>query len=288
MSTVEQASLAPESDLWSIAIGRWKLLSLCILGGIVVAIALIMVLPRQYRSQTTVLTVNTENPTGSQSSVTRSLASLVGVGIRQDDVREEALALLRSDRLAWEFVTAHDAVGVLTEGEEISEDDLRATVVDRFKNGILSVQDDRRTGLITVSMLWRDRNQAADWTNAYVRLADETLRTQTLIDSERTLDLLEHELEKTNVIELQNSINRFYETQMQRMLFARARTEFALRTIDPAIAPAEGNTAAPNKTLILASCVILASLAGLFLAIMGETSSRFRLRSAARRAPGPG
>ena len=287
MSTVEPASIAQESDLWSIAIGRWKLLSVCVLGGILVAIALITVLPRQYRAQTTVLTVNTDNPT-TQSNVTRSLASLVGVGLRPDDVREEALALLRSDRLAWEFVTAHKAVEVLTEGEEISEDDLRATVVDRFKNGILSVQDDRRTGLITVSMLWRDRNQAAEWTNAYVRLADETLRAQTLKDSERTLDLLEHELEKTNVIELQNSINRFYETQLQRMLFARARTEFALRTIDPAIAPAEGNTAAPNKTLILASCVILASLAGLFLAIMGETSSRFRLRSAARRAPGPG
>ena len=285
MSTVERPSLAQESDLWSIATGRWKLISVFVLGGILVAIALIAVLPRQYRAQTTVLTVNTDNPT-TQSNVTRSLASLVGVGIRQDDVREEALALLRSDRLAWEFVTAHDAVGILTEGEEITEDDLRATVVDRFKNGILDVQDDRRTGLITVSVLWRDRNQAAEWTNAYVRLADETLRMQTLRDSERTLDLLEHELTKTNVIDLQNSINRFYETQLQRMLFARARTEFALRTIDPAIAPAEGNTAAPNKTLILASCVILAALAGLFLAIMGETSSRFRLRSAAKVSPG--
>ncbi|HET7923544.1 MAG TPA: hypothetical protein VFL30_01535 [Rhodanobacteraceae bacterium] len=287
MSTGERPALPQESDLWSIATGRWKLLSVCVLGGILVAIALITVLPRQYRAQTTILTVNTENPT-TQNNVTRSLASLVGVGLRQDDVREEALALLRSDRLAWEFETAHNAVEILTEGLEIEEDDLRATVVDTFKNGILSVQDDRRTGLITVSMLWRDRNQAAEWTNAYVRLADETLRIQTLKDSERTLELLEHELGKTNVIELQNSINRFYETQLQRMLFARARTEFALRTIDPAIAPAEGNTAAPNKTLILASCVILASLAGLFLAIMGETSSRFRLRAAAKGTPGPG
>jgi uncharacterized protein involved in exopolysaccharide biosynthesis len=287
LSTLEAIGTRQESDLWSIVSGHWKLLSVFMMAGIGVGIALILVLPSLYRVQTTVLTVNTENPTGAQNGVARSLASIVGMGIGQDDVREESLALLRSDRLAWEFLTNHDAIELLTEGEEISADDLRGTVVDRFKSEILSVQDDRRTGLITVSMLWRDRHQAAEWTNAYVRLADETLRNQTLKDSERTLDLLEGELEQTNVIELRNSINRFYETQLQRMLFARARAEFALRTIDPAIAPAEGNTAAPNKTLILASSLILATLAGLFLAIMRETS-RFKFRSPTKGAPASG
>ena len=275
-----------ESDLWSIAAGRWKLLGACMLAGIVVAVTLILVLPRLYRVQTTVITVRTDSPTSAQSGVARSLASIVGVGLSQDDVREEALALLRSDRLAWEFLTAHKLVEILTEGEEISDDDLRGTVVGTFKNSILSVQDDRRTGLITISMLWRDRQQAAEWTNAYVRLADDELRAQTLKDSENTLDLLQGELEQTNVIEIRNAVNRFYETQLQRMIFARARDSFALRTIDPAIAPAESDTAAPNKTLIIASCVILATLAGLFLAIMGETS-RFRFPLFGKRGAWP-
>jgi uncharacterized protein involved in exopolysaccharide biosynthesis len=272
--------MSHESDLWSVATGHWKLITVFMLGGLVIGITLILVLPRLYRAQTTVITVQTDNPAAAQTGVARSLASIVGVGLQQDNVREEALALLRSDRLTWEFLTTHNLLGLLTEGEEISEDDLRAFVVDRFKNGILSVQDDRRTGLITVSMLWRDRHQAAEWANAYVRLADDELRSQTLKDSERTLDLLEVELEQTNVIEIQNAINRFYETQLQRMLFARARDAFALRTIDPAIARAEGDTAAPNKPLILASALILGTLAGLVLAVMRETSTR-RFQSSA-------
>jgi uncharacterized protein involved in exopolysaccharide biosynthesis len=276
-----------ENDLWSIAAGRWKLLASFTMGGLLIGVMLSLVLPRQYRVQTTVLTVAPENAVGgTQTGVARSLASIVGVGLGPDNVREEALALLRSDRLAWEFLTSNQAVGLLTAGENLNEDDVRGTVIDRFQRNILSVQDDRRTGLITVSILWRDRDQAADWANAYVRLADEELRTQTLKDSERTLDLLRNELELTTVNELRNSINRFYETQLQRMLFARARSAFALRTIDPALAPAASDTAAPNKKLIIASALVLGAIAGLILAVVLETSSAVRLRSPARRAPG--
>jgi len=254
------------------------------LAGVAIGIALIVILPRQYRAQTTVITVNSENPAATQTAA-RALANVIGVGLQQDNVREEALALLRSDRLAWEFLTTHELIPVITEGEEISEDNLRGVVVDRFKNGVLDVQDDRRTGLITVSMLWRDRVQAAEWTNAYVRLADDLLRNQTLKDGRRTLDLLEGELKQTNVIEIENAINRFYETQLQRMLFARARDSFALRTIDPAIVRAEDDTAAPNKPLILGSAWVLGALAGLVAAVMRETARR-PIRAPAKTAAG--
>jgi uncharacterized protein involved in exopolysaccharide biosynthesis len=252
------------------------------LAGIAIGIALVLILPRQYRAQTTVIIVQSENPAATQTAA-RALANVIGVGIQQDNVREEALALLRSDRLAWEFLTTHELIPLITEGEEISEDNLRGVVVDRFKNGVLSVQDDRRTGLITVSMLWGDRAQAAEWTNAYVRLADDVLRNQTLKDGRRTLDLLEGELKQTNVIDIENAINRFYETQLQRMLFARARDAFALRTIDPAIVRAEDDTAAPNKPLILGSAWVLGTLAGLVAAVMLETARR-PSRSPARTA----
>src|SRR5690606_18912715 len=72
LSTLEAIATRQESDLWSIASGRWKLLSAFVLAGIVVGIALILVLPRLYRVQTTVLTVNTENPTSAQTGVARS------------------------------------------------------------------------------------------------------------------------------------------------------------------------------------------------------------------------
>jgi uncharacterized protein involved in exopolysaccharide biosynthesis len=273
VSAVQDVGVSHDSDLWSIATHRWKLISTFVLAGIVVGTALIMIMPRQYRAQTTVITVQSENPAATQTAA-RALANVIGVGIQQDNVREEALALLRSDRLAWEFMTTHKLIPLMTEGEEISEDNLRGIVVERFKSGILSVQDDRRTGLITVSMLWRDRAQAAEWTNAYVRLADDVLRNQTLKDGQHTLDLLEGELKQTNVVEIQNAINRFYETQLQRMLFARSRDAFALRTIDPAIVRAEDDTAAPNKSLILGSALVLGALAGLVAAVMRETSRR--------------
>jgi uncharacterized protein involved in exopolysaccharide biosynthesis len=272
-----------ERTLWAIATSRWRILSGFTLAGLIVGAVLIVLLPREYRVRATALTVAPDGASGIQSALGQlgSLASIVGLSSGQDNIREEAIALLKSDRLAWQFLTVSDAGSLLGLTPDVDQDEVRGRIINRFKRRMLSVQEDRRTGLITVSMQWRDRNQAATWANAYVRLADDELRSQTLKDAERTLDLLTQELEHTDLIELRSSISRFYESQLQRMLFTRARDAFTLRVIDPAMAPAENDTASPNKKLILASALILGGLSGLLVAVASEMSRAHRALGAA-------
>lgn len=175
------------------------------------------------------------------------LASLAGVSIGGGD-SAEPVAVLRSRDFASKFIEDMNLTTVLlaakwdaVEGrwkEKNPKDwpDIRDAVT-YFDKNVRFTTIDRRTGMVTLAIRWKDPIVAAEWANLLVKRLNDRMRERAIFDASGNVSYLQSELSKTNVVTLQQSIGRVLETEMQRLMLARGNQEFAFRVIDPAKAP---------------------------------------------------
>jgi uncharacterized protein involved in exopolysaccharide biosynthesis len=133
-----------------------------------------------------------------------------------------------------------------------------------FDNRIRTVILDKKTGLVTMQVDWRDPNEAALWANTLVSRVNAEMRERAIKKSEASLAFLESELERTTQVETRQAINRLVEAQIKQRMLANVSHEYAFRVVDPAISPDRDDPIKPKKLLVLAA----GPLAGLLLAIM--------------------
>ena len=127
---------------------------------------------------------------------------------------------------------------------------------------VRSVSDDKKTGLVTLGVRWKDPETAASWANLLVKRLNERQRAQALAESQRNVDFLQKEMASTSVVSLQQSMGRVLEGEMQKLMLARGNEEFAFKVIDPATSPKQRD--APKRALV----AIVATLAGGFLGLL--------------------
>ena len=188
------------------------------------------------------------------------LASLAGLSIGASNI-QEPIAFLKSRRLARLFITRNELLPVLFAEDWDSqrkawradlEPDRRPTVedgVDLFVNDIRAVTEDRRTGVVTLTINWRDAPLAAQWADQYVALLNSTMQRAALNDLEVSIRFLKQQLSGEEIVSLQQSIGRVLETELQKLTVARGTNEYALKVIDNSSVPQL--PVSPNKALLL-------------------------------------
>jgi uncharacterized protein involved in exopolysaccharide biosynthesis len=190
------------------------------------------------------------------------LASLAGVNIGGGG-NQEPLAVLKSKSFAREFITEQDLMPVLFKDFKSPDGkapDIRDAV--RIFETVRTISDDKKTGLVTLGIRWKDPETAANWANALVKRLNERLRVEALAESQRNVDFLQKEMAATSVVSLQQSMGRVLEGEMQKLMLARGNEQFAFKVIDPATPPKQRD--APKRALI----AIVATLAGGFLGLL--------------------
>jgi len=217
-----------------------------------------------------------------------SLAGLAGIDLGGGGANTQAqLAVLKSRGFAREFITEQRLMPVLLAQAERSvlprfssssrKPDIR-DAVKFFDSRVRTVDEDRKTGLITMSVAWTDADVAASWANLLVQRINERLRGQELAEATRNLDYLKGELTRTQVAPLQQSLSRMIEGEMQKLLLARGNNEFAFKVIDPAVPPRD--KASPRRTLILAGAGAVGIVFGLLIGSLATSWRRKKLELA--------
>ena len=133
--------------------------------------------------------------------------------------------------------------------------------VEAFK-GLLSVDEDKKSGLITLSVSWKDPEVAAEWTNDLVKQLNEQLRGQAIADSKKRVGYLEQELAKTTLQDMRAVLYNLLESEKQKAMLANVNEDFALEVIDPAVVPEEREK--PKKKLIVALGGVCGGFLGIF------------------------
>lgn len=152
-----------------------------------------------------------------------------------------------------------------------------------FDGEIRTVQEDRQTGLVSVSFEFRNPKLAAEWANAYLALANAEIRADAVREAQRALQHLYAEAEKTNIAGIRDTIYTLIQNQLEKIVLANAREEYAFRVIDKAVIPEERSH--PKRALIVALSIIVGGMLGFFNALLIEARRGTLLVENSSRSP---
>lgn len=266
---------------WLVISSRWHIV--LVIGVIVVVLTVIwaVIATPIYRAEVVVLpSIPTETPPiSSIAGQLRGISAIVGLDLPTgDDPKQEALATLRSRAFAETFIVDHGLLHALfpdnwDESEQawqIEDPDEIPTLGDAYrklKNDVLFIQEDYRTGLLTIVVEWVDPNLAAEWANAFVRDFNEMWRIEAIRDAEASQQYLRAELEKTSIVDLRQAIFRLIETQINQVMLANVREEYAFKVIDPAVVSDPDEYVRPNRPLMVGLAIFIGPVLGAILAL---------------------
>lgn len=111
------------------------------------------------------------------------------------------------------------------------------SVHEEFTGDYFSVSEDKKTGLITVSMETKDPELSVHWVTRIVEMLNSTMRIDAMEKTEKSVAFLEQELRKTQIVEMQKSINQLIEAQIKSKMMANVSEEYAFKTLAPAVVP---------------------------------------------------
>jgi uncharacterized protein involved in exopolysaccharide biosynthesis len=210
-----------------------------------------------------------------------SIAELAGAGSSGD---AEAFAVLQSRETTEKFIETGNLLPLLfykdwdaQQGKWKPLTDGPPTIADGYRyftRKVINVSQDRKTGMVSLTIDWRDRQLAALWANSFVKFADEVLRNRTMEESRITIDYLDTQLKSEESVPIRESLFKTLESQQKTLVFAKTRREFAFRVIDPAVVPEIRDRIWPKRRLL-----VLVGAAGGFLAGFGIIVLRLYLRN---------
>jgi uncharacterized protein involved in exopolysaccharide biosynthesis len=244
------------------------------------AVAYALFAPEVFKAET-LLAFAQEEKSGASSALSQfgGLAAIAGVSIPSDSNVEQVIATLNSRKFLREYIKQKKLLPILF--KEIWDSDNEVWLVpsvddepseqkafESFK-ACLSVDDDKKSGLITLSISWKNPEVAAQWANDLVKQLNEQLREQAIADSKKRVGYLEQELAKTTLQDMRAVLYKLLESEKQKAMLANVNEDFALEVIDPAIAPETREK--PNRKLIVA----LGGVCGGFLGIFAVFFTQF-------------
>ncbi len=257
---------------------RWWLMA-CGVAGLAVGAGVGFLTTPAYRAQVLLAPVQSERATGALGAVTSQfgdLASLTGLSLpNASNNRAVHLAQMTSRRFTQTFLATHNLLPLLypkrwdqLHARWRSEEGFRAPTSDEaftyFDRRIRKIRDDRKTGLVTLSIEWRDRQQAADWANQMVADINEEIRQREINQSQLALEYLNRELTKSPPVGLREALVRLMETHVKSIMMANARRDFAFQVIDPAVVPDEDRYVWPNWLILVPGGLLV----GVFLGVL--------------------
>ena len=264
-------------ELWRTLYKHKRLILLSGFGAAVLAAGISLLMPNIYRAEVLLAPVSSGDAKGgglaSALGGLGGLASMAGISIGGGGSTEENLAVLQSREFLWKFVQEKKLMPVLFEdawdeqANKWEEDDPKKQPgqLDAhrlFVNGLLSVNRDKKTDLVTVAIEWKDAALAADWTNALVEQLNQYLAQQAISRSENNLKYLNEELMRTQVEEMRKTLFDLIASEQKSAMLANTQKAFAFKVLDPAVEP--DKKAKPKRLLI----VILTAFVAGFMAIL--------------------
>jgi uncharacterized protein involved in exopolysaccharide biosynthesis len=225
--------------IWEVIRGAKYLISITTIVCGAIALAIALAITPIFRAETVITTVRNGDLSGQSSGALGGLAniaSLAGVNLGSGSSADrEAKAVLQSRSLVEEFIRKNNLIDVLM--PHASKPPTMWLAVREFREGELTIREDKHTGLVTIDIDWEDPAVAAKWANGFVALANERLRTRAIDEATRNIAFLNAQIPQTSVVEVQRAIYNLIESETKTLMLANVRTEFAFTVIDPAVPP---------------------------------------------------
>jgi uncharacterized protein involved in exopolysaccharide biosynthesis len=182
---------------------------------------------------------------GSSTSELGALGALAGVSLGNDSAKNEAIAVLQSENLTDAYIEKNKLLPVLYSKDwdptanswkspKAASEHTLWKANRYFDRSIRKVTSNNKTGILTMTITWRDPVEAARWANGLVAMANDFLRDKAIQQSERNIAYLTEEAVKTNIVEARQVIFTIMQKELTKAMVARGSEEYAFKVIDPA------------------------------------------------------
>ena len=203
------------------------------------------------------------------------LASLAGINLDAGSDDVEPIAILKSYGFARSFIADEDLMTVLLANKWDSErkawkapqsrwpDERDAIKV--FDDDVRQVVEDKKTGLVTLAIEWKDPVLSARWANLLVDRVNTRLQARAVAEAEGNIKFLKAEIAAGDLVPLQQASARLLEIELQRLMLARGKAQYAFRVVDSAHVPKK--PVRPQKLVVIALAAIIGFLVSVLLVI---------------------
>ena len=106
-----------------------------------------------------------------------------------------------------------------------------------FSKEVMSVSQDKESGLYTISVKHYSPYVAQQWVNWLIEDINKVMRERTIAETSQNLAYLNTQLQKTAVADMQSTFYKLIEEQTKSLMLAEVQEEFVFKTIDPAVVP---------------------------------------------------
>lgn len=262
--------------LWA---DKWRIVGVAVVTATIAGIIGFMTTP-VYRATLIMVSATPERSSlsgalGSALGSLGGIASLAGVNVGGNEIAvEEALAVMRSRQFTEGFVKDNNLLPVIFDDDwdgaakkwkvGPNEQPTMGKAFRKFGKEIRAIERDKKTGLVTLTIDWRDRQQAADWANALVQRLNAEMRARAIAQSDASLQYLNRELATTQVVETREAINRLIESQIRSRMIASVTYEYAFRVVDGAMKPEPADKVRPKRAIM----ILMGGMLGGFIGIL--------------------
>lgn len=247
----------------------------------ILAVAYVIFATKWYRAEV-VMIFTEEQSIPSLGGQLGGLAAFAGVSLGTSSIETEALAVLRSRDFARRFIKGQNLADVYVDSEPAllgrlirrgakDADAHLEEAVAVFQRKVLRVAQDPKTGVVTIMVQWPDQDVVATWANGLAESVNAQLRQQALSTAEDNMAYLREQLAETSLVDLQQSISRLLEVEMQKLMLARGNAEFAFKIVDYAVRPVKPSR--PNAPFVLSFALAFGLVIGSLIVFLTNGTS---------------
>ncbi len=283
--------------------GKWVIIVTMFIFAIS-SVVYVLSLPNIYKADALLAPAESSNGGGLSKMAGQlgGLAALAGVNLggSESSQTELAVQVMKSRQFAKEFVNKHDLLVPLmaakgwdlVNNKLVLDEDLYNPATGKwlreakglrgikptaqeafevFNKDILSITQDKESGLYTVSVKHYSPYIAKQWVNWLIEDINNVMRERTIAETSQNLAYLNSQLKKTAVTDMQSTFYKLIEEQTKSLMLAEVQDEFIFKVVDPAVVPELKD--GPKRALICVISMLLGGMLGGALVLI-----RFALR----------
>jgi uncharacterized protein involved in exopolysaccharide biosynthesis len=126
---------------------------------------------------------------------------------------------------------------------------------------MLNVVEDKKTGLVSVSIEYYSPLLAKAWLDMYLRSINIHMQQRQIVKVTRNIAYLEKQIEKTSIAEMQGVFYTIIEGQIKSKMLAEASPDYTFATVNPSMVPEEKSK--PQRALLVILCFIFGAILSL-------------------------
>lgn len=128
---------------------------------------------------------------------------------------------------------------------------------------ILSVSEDKKTGLVSMSIEYYSPQIAKQWLDMYLSAINKHMQERQMAKVTRNIEYLEAQIAKTTIAEMQEVFYTIIEEQLKSKMLAEANPDYAFVAVSPSMVPEQKSQ--PKRALI---CILGTLLGGMLSILM--------------------